>query len=285
MEQQHAEALADDRQRAVAAAQQAGELELLTAAQIEQAERAALAAELAELIALEQGDQLDDLLAIEVEQAHGAALAEDAQRTAELAELVAGEQAVQAGDLGHLGAVQAAHTEALVEDARRTAELERMHDRLRHQLRHALAEGAIDRAGGQAVLDRLVGADADGIRRAVVGVAELRAELAELVQVERSAQVAELSRLAAVQAVQADDLVDQFNQRLARLGLHQLAELDLDDPATFIHHDEEPQRIEVEGQDGDVLGDPDTQWRYDHEAGDWVEHDPDDRPSRGPRMG
>ncbi len=190
---------------------------------------------------------------------------------------------------GHIQ-VQAAwleqqHAEALAEDAERSV----LHDRLRHQLRHALAEGALDRAGGQAVLDRLVGADAGGIRSAVVDVAELRAELAELVASETDQQTVELGQLAAVQAVQADDLVDQYNQRLARLGLHQLPELDLGDPATLIHHDDEPQWLEVENRDGEVIGhwsdDPDTQWRYDPEAEDWVEHDPDHRPSSGPRMG
>lgn len=249
LEKQHAEALDDDRQRAVAAAQQAGELELLTAAQIEQAERAALAAELAELIALEQGDQLDDLLAIEVEQAHGAALAEDAQRArhrAQCLSLIAkGREAGWLGDdeaegllyglidphtlewlqetVADLGdadaehsyrqwlAVQAAHAEALAEDAQRTAELEAR-----------------------------------------------------------------------------PSLVEQLNAGLA--GLQQSAP-DLDDPATLTsHHDDERQWIEFEGQDGDVLGcwadDPDTQWRYDAEADDWVEHDPaDHRPSSGPRMG
>lgn len=111
---QHVQALDDDRQRAVAAAQQAGELELLTAAQIEQAERAALAAELGELIALEQGDQLDDLLAIEVEQAHGAALAEDAQRERDQA-----------------------HAAALIEDAQRAEDAAL--DGLLHGL-HALCD-------------------------------------------------------------------------------------------------------------------------------------------------
>lgn len=77
---QHAQALDEDRQRAVASAQQAGGLELLSAAQIEQAERAAIAAELGELIEQEQGDHLGDLLAIEREQAHGAALIEHALR-------------------------------------------------------------------------------------------------------------------------------------------------------------------------------------------------------------
>lgn len=127
---QHVQALDDDRQRAVAAAQQAGELELLTAAQIEQAERAALAAELGELIALEQGDQLDDLLAIEVEQAHGAALAEDAQRERDQA-----------------------HAAALIEDAQRAedAALDGLLHGL-HALRDALDElRERDPAAGPAV--------------------------------------------------------------------------------------------------------------------------------------
>ena len=261
LEQQHAEALTEDSERT---------------------------AELAELVAGEGEQQAADLGHLgAVQAAHAEALAEDSQRTAELSELVASEADRQAADLGHLGAVQAAHAEALAEDAQRTAaELERMHDRLRHQLRCALAEGALDHAGGQAVLDRLVGADANRIRGAVVDVAELRAELAELVAAETERQAVELGQLA---AVQADDLVGQYNRRLARLGLHQLPELDLDDPATLIHHDDERQWLEFEGQDGDVLGcwadDPDTQWRYDAEADDWVEHDPDHRPSSGPRMG
>lgn len=111
---EHAQALEEDRARSVATAQQAGELELLTAAQIEQAERAALAAELGELIALEQGDQLDDLLAIEVEQAHGAALAEDAQRERDQA-----------------------HAAALIEDAQRAEDAAL--DGLLHGL-HALCD-------------------------------------------------------------------------------------------------------------------------------------------------
>lgn len=77
---QHTQALDEDRVRAVAAAQQAGELELLTVAQIEATERAALAAELDELIDAVQVSHLDDLLVVEREQAHAAALAEDAGR-------------------------------------------------------------------------------------------------------------------------------------------------------------------------------------------------------------
>jgi len=72
-------------------------------------------------------------------------------------------------------AVQDAHAAALAEDAERTD----LHGRLRYQLRHALTEGAIDRAGAQVVLDQLVGADAGGIRHAVVDVAEMRCRLME----------------------------------------------------------------------------------------------------------
>ncbi len=79
---EHAQALEEDRARSVATAQQAGELELLTAAQIEAAERAAIAGELADLIDLEQADHLGALLSIEREQAHSAALIDDQQREA-----------------------------------------------------------------------------------------------------------------------------------------------------------------------------------------------------------
>ena len=77
---QHVQALDEDRVRSVATAQQAGELELLAAAQIEAAERAAIAGELAGLIEQEQGGHLGDLLAIEREQAHSAALIEHRER-------------------------------------------------------------------------------------------------------------------------------------------------------------------------------------------------------------
>jgi len=70
---QHAQAHEDNRQRDVAAAIAAGELELLGLAQAEAAERAT---ELAELIEQEQNDQQTALLAIEREQVHGAALVE-----------------------------------------------------------------------------------------------------------------------------------------------------------------------------------------------------------------
>lgn len=71
---QHAQAHEDNRQRDVAAAIAAGELELLGLAQAEAAERAT---ELAELIEQEQDDQQAALLSIEREQAHGAALIEN----------------------------------------------------------------------------------------------------------------------------------------------------------------------------------------------------------------
>lgn len=77
---QHVQALDEDRVRSVATAQQAGELELLAGAQIEAAERAAIAAELSALIEREQGGHLGDLLAIEREQAHSAALIEHQER-------------------------------------------------------------------------------------------------------------------------------------------------------------------------------------------------------------
>lgn len=77
---QHVQALDEDRVRSVATAQQAGELELLAGAQIEAAERAAIAGELAALIEREQGGHLGDLLAIEREQAHSAALIEHQER-------------------------------------------------------------------------------------------------------------------------------------------------------------------------------------------------------------
>ena len=70
---QHAQAHEDNRQRDVAAAIAAGELELLGLAQAEAAERAT---ELAELIEQEQNDQQAALLSIERVQAHSAALIE-----------------------------------------------------------------------------------------------------------------------------------------------------------------------------------------------------------------
>lgn len=90
---QHAQALDDDRQRAVALATEAGELELLAAQQIEidqahaealaeaaQREQMAIAAELADLMTGEVLDVVRQRLALERDQAHAAALVEDALR-------------------------------------------------------------------------------------------------------------------------------------------------------------------------------------------------------------
>lgn len=95
---QHVQALDEDRQRAVASALAAGELELLAAQQIEieqahaealaeaaQREQMAIAAELADLMTGEALDIVQQRLALEHEQAHGAALVEDAQRAEDAA--------------------------------------------------------------------------------------------------------------------------------------------------------------------------------------------------------
>ena len=86
---QHVQALDDDRQRAVASALAAGELELLAAQQIEieqaHAEALAEAAELADLMTGEALDIVQQRLALEHEQAHAAALIEDAQRAEDAA--------------------------------------------------------------------------------------------------------------------------------------------------------------------------------------------------------
>lgn len=95
---QHVQALDDDRQRTVASALAAGELELLAAQQIEieqahaealaeaaQREQMAIAAELADLMTGEALDIVQQRLALEREQAHGAALIEDALRAEDAA--------------------------------------------------------------------------------------------------------------------------------------------------------------------------------------------------------
>ena len=362
LEKQHAAALAEAAEREaelselvqVEQSAQMAELAHLGAVQaahtealVEDAQRTA---ELAELVAGEQAVQAAELARLgAVQSAHAEALIENAERDAELSELVAGEQAVQAAELARLGAVQAAHAEALAEDAQRTAaELERMHDRLRHQLRRALAEGALDRAGGQEILDSL-GPDVSDLQGAIEKVRGLRVELAELAASEAHQQAVELGQLAAVQAAHTEALAEDaararhgaqclsliargreagwlgddeadgllyalidphtlewledvvaelvaadaehsYRQWLEVQAAHTeaLAEdaqhtAELDDPATPISHDADadPQWIEFEGQDGDVIG----HWSDDPEADDWVEHDPDDRPSSGPRMG
>jgi hypothetical protein len=69
----------------------------------------------------------------------------------------------------------------------------------------------------------------------------------------------------------------------------------LADPATLIWpdaadslSDPEPQWL-IDDRGDHTLGwwsdDPDTQWRYDPDADDWVEYDPDHRPTSGPRLG
>lgn len=116
-----------DRQRGVALAVEAGELELRSLAQIEASERAARAAaeladaaaalvELDALVVDEQADQLGALLSIERTQAHVAALIEDAERQRELAELVSGE--VIDVTRQRLGIErEQAHSAALIDDA------------------------------------------------------------------------------------------------------------------------------------------------------------------------
>lgn len=148
MAAQHAQALDADRQRTVATAMQAGELELFSAAQIEQVERAAIAAELGELIELEHGDQLDDLLAIEVEQAHVAALVEDsartaAQRAAELAAFVATERGAQQRNLLAIERAQAEARQRAAEEqarAQREAEARQQAERIAQEQQRAIQE-------------------------------------------------------------------------------------------------------------------------------------------------
>ncbi|WP_455233715.1 MobA/MobL family protein [Geopseudomonas aromaticivorans] len=219
---QHAQALDEDRQRAVASAQQAGELELLSAVQIEQAERGAIAAELGELIALEQGDQLDDLLAIEVEQAHGAALVEDsartaAQRAAELAAFVATERTAQQRNLLTIERAQAEARQRAAEEqarAQREAEARRQAERIAQAQQRAIQEREqaeaqrrqiIDqareehRAGdrmvrhARTVLERAQG-DYQRAQEALAGLPQLAQERAQAVQ-QANAHAAEARRL------------------------------------------------------------------------------------------
>ena len=84
------------------------------------------------------------------------------------------------------------HAEALAEDAERSV----LHDRLRHQLRHALAEGAIDRAGGQAVLDNL-GPGVPDLQDAIERVKSLRVEFMRAAHAEALAEDADRGRYAA----------------------------------------------------------------------------------------
>jgi len=191
-----------------------------------------------------------------LEKQHAAALAEAAEREAELSELVQVEQSAQMAELAHLGAVQAAHTEALAEDAARA----------RHgaQCLSLIARG---REAGWLGDD-----EADGLLYALIDPHTL--EWLEDVVAELVAADAEHSyrQWLEVQAAHTEALAEDAQHTA-----------ELDDPATPISHDADadPQWIEFEGQDGDVIG----HWSDDPEADDWVEHDPDDRPSSGPRMG
>lgn len=213
-----------------------------------------------------------------LEQQHAEALAEDAERTAELAELVAGEQMELAEDRGALAAVQAAHAEALAEDDRLVARRAEIFEQIRGEMRAGRAAGWLhqDEVPGLVEQVRSCGYRLDelGDLRADLGDRRARWDWEQQKQVRPEGPSERVS------------LVEQFNAGLA--GLQQPAP-DLDDPATLIHHDDDPQWIEFEGQDGDVLGcwsdDPDTQWRYDSDTSDWVECDPDHRPSSGPRLG
>lgn len=109
---EHAQALEEDRARSVAIAQQAGELELLTAAQIEAAERAAIAGELADLI--------------DLEQAHSAALIDDQQREAAPMQAVEQARARIEQQTAELREQLPEARQALAEAADRAAELRSM---------------------------------------------------------------------------------------------------------------------------------------------------------------
>ena len=83
-------------------------------------------AELGELVAAVQVEHLDDLLAVEVVQAHSAALIEDAERAVELDELIDDEQRHQGDDLLVIEREQA-HAAALIEDAERQRRAKILH--------------------------------------------------------------------------------------------------------------------------------------------------------------
>lgn len=91
--------------------QQAEQVEQLAALAQSQA-----AAELAELVEVAQVEHLDDLLAVEVVQAHSAALIEDAERAVELDELIDDERARYLTELLAVEREQA-HAVALINDA------------------------------------------------------------------------------------------------------------------------------------------------------------------------
>lgn len=172
------------------------------------------------------------------------------------------------------------HAEALAEDDRLVARRAEIFEQIRGEMRAGRAAGWLhqDEVPGLVEQVRSCGYRLDelGDLRADLGDRRARWDWEQQKQVRPEGPSERVS------------LVEQFNAGLA--GLQQPAP-DLDDPATLISHDDDadPQWIEFEGQDGDLLGcwsdDPGTQWRYDSDTRDWVEHDPDHRPSSGPRMG
>ncbi len=229
---QYTQALDEDRVRAVAAAQQAGELELLTVAQIEAAERAALAAELDELIDAVQVSHLDDLLVVERGQAHAAVLAEDCARAAaELAALVSFEMVDALRQRLAIEREQA-HAAALAEDAereRRAVILDALEQWNRYlgdrpestRVTAATAQviagtpGAIERA--EQLARSLSAAEKTALERQK---AERERQAAEQAERERQRAAAELLTLCATPsptvggdpvAAQADDLDEQAN--------------------------------------------------------------------------
>lgn len=265
------------------------------------------------------GEMQGTHIAAWLEQQHIEALDEDAERDAELAELIQVEQSAQVADLGLLGAVQAAHIEALDEDAVRT----RLHGILAHHMAKALGEGALDRTAGQEVLDNL-GPGVPDLQDAIERVKSLRVEFmhAEALAEDagRGRYAAQLLNLVSsgtaagwlsedegddllyaligphtlewlkeeVAALVAADAEHAYRQWVAVQAAH--AEALAEDAQPISHDDDaDPQWLVVENRDGEVIGhwsdDPDAEWRYDHDADDWVEHDPDHRPSSGPRMG
>jgi len=182
-------------------------------------------AELAEHYADELA-QLQEQLAQENPGAHVAAWQHEQQRIAEqrqrdqveLAELVAGEADRQAGELAHLGAVQAAHAEALIEADRQALE---RHDARVVQAQARLASLPLftfdpDPTPEERRADRLEQARADWLKahpvRASLGLAPaaVRQEA-----IDRARREADRARAAAVAA--ADERQLQIDQLRARL--------------------------------------------------------------------
>lgn len=169
---QHVQALDENRERDVAAARTAGELELLAAAQIDAAEHVERDA----LVAIEQADHLTILLGIEREQAHAAALAENSARDVELAELI---ELEQADHLDNLLGIE--HEQAL----RRQIDCARLEHRNSDlMVRHART--IIERAQG----------DYQRAQEALLGLPQLQQERSQAVH-QASAHAAERRRLLA----------------------------------------------------------------------------------------